>query len=70
MTTLLSIFVPDDRVRITEGPMHGFDATVLAISAPGKLVLAVDGFDTGHPVIVRDESVDLCKPDDNPRCEA
>jgi hypothetical protein len=60
MIALPSIFVENDRVHITDGPMHGFNATVLAVAAPGKLALAVDGFSDRHPIIVPDENVELC----------
>jgi len=61
MLELLSIFVEQDRVLITDGPMHGFNATVMGIAEPGKLALAVDGFGDGHHVIVPDDSVELCE---------
>jgi hypothetical protein len=61
MTTLLSIFIAHDRVRITKGTLHGFTATVMDIVAPGKLALSVHDLPQGRALVVDDDWVEPCE---------
>ena len=62
MFTWQSAFVPQDRVLITGGPMHGFAGTVISASEPGHLTLIIDGFHEQNCYTLPDTDVELCKP--------
>jgi hypothetical protein len=66
MTPVLSAFVSQDRVRITQGPLHGFTATVVDFPSPGKLALVLDALGDNRRVIVADDWVELCEISQSP----
>jgi len=58
-----TIYLPSDRVVITDGPMHGFTATIINAPEPGRLSLVIDGFHENSQFTVAESDVEPSKPD-------